>query len=38
MRADELEEQGDLGGARNWKLIVHRIGELLARTSSAAIQ
>jgi hypothetical protein len=29
MRADELMEQADLDGARNWRLIVHRIDELL---------
>ena len=30
MRADELLENGDLDGARHWRLIVHRINELLA--------
>lgn len=29
MRADELMEQADLDGAQNWRLIVHRINELL---------
>lgn len=29
MRADELEQGGDLDGARNWRLIVHRVQELL---------
>ncbi len=29
MRADELLEQADLDGAQNWRLIVHRIHELL---------
>jgi hypothetical protein len=29
MRADELMEQADLDGAYNWRLIVHRINQLL---------
>lgn len=29
MRADELMEQADLDGAQNWRLILHRINELL---------
>ena len=29
MRADELMEQADLDGAHNWRLIVHRINQLL---------
>lgn len=29
MRADELLEGGDLNGAKNWRLIVHRINQLL---------
>ena len=31
MRADELLERGDLDGARAWRLIVHRINELIAK-------
>jgi hypothetical protein len=34
MRADELLESGDRDGARNWRLIVHRINLLLAEQSS----
>ncbi len=30
MKADELLERTDLDGARTWRLIVHRINELLA--------
>ena len=30
MRADELLEKADLDGAAHWRLIVHRINELLA--------
>lgn len=30
MRADELSEGGDDDGAQHWRLIVHRINELLA--------
>jgi hypothetical protein len=33
MRADELLERSDLEGARTWRLIVHRISELLAEPS-----
>ncbi len=29
MRADELLEAGDLDGSKNWRLIIHRINELL---------
>ena len=29
MRADELNDQGALDGARNWQLIVHYINQLL---------
>jgi hypothetical protein len=29
MRADDLMEQADLDGAQNWRLIVHRINQLL---------
>ncbi|MDQ3483213.1 MAG: hypothetical protein M3448_07410 [Pseudomonadota bacterium] len=29
MRADELMEAADLDGAHNWRLIVHRINQLL---------
>jgi hypothetical protein len=29
IRADELMEQADLDGAYNWRLIVHRINQLL---------
>ena len=38
MRADELAEQADLQGARNWRLIVDRIGQLLAQPGSAGVQ
>ena len=31
MRADELLEQGDLDGAQNWRLIVHRINQPIAQ-------
>lgn len=34
MRADELMERGDLDGARHWRLIVHRINELLSPPGS----
>ena len=36
MRADELFEQGDDAGAVTWRLIVHRINELLVDRSTAA--
>jgi hypothetical protein len=29
MRADDLMAQADLDGAQNWRLIVHRINQLL---------
>jgi hypothetical protein len=38
MRADELEARCDLDGARNWRLIVDRIGQLLAKPSSQVAQ
>jgi hypothetical protein len=38
MRADALDARCDLDGARNWRLIVDRIGQLLAGSSSAAVQ
>ncbi len=31
MRADELLENGDYDGARNWRLIVHRINQLITQ-------
>lgn len=31
MRADELLEHGNLDGARTWRLIVHRINQLIAQ-------
>lgn len=34
MRADELLEQRDEEGARTWRLIVHRISELLASSGT----
>ena len=37
MRADELGARCDLVGACNWRLIVDRIGQLLA-PGSAAVQ
>ena len=33
MRADKLMEKGDLDGARNWRLIVDRINQLLTPKS-----
>jgi hypothetical protein len=36
MRADALMGEGDLDGARNWRLIVKRINDLLARPAGAA--
>ena len=36
MRADDLLEKGDLDGARNWRLIVKRVNELLADPGSPA--
>jgi len=38
MRADELAARCDLDGSRNWRLIVDRIGQLLAPTSSTGVQ
>jgi len=38
MRADELDARCDLDGARNWRLIVDRIGQLLARPTSPMVQ
>ena len=35
MRADELLEESDLDGARNWLLIIDRIEQLLARPEGA---
>lgn len=35
MRADELFEQGDEDGARTWRLIVDRIGQLLNEANGA---
>lgn len=35
MKADALLEQGDGAGAANWRLIVHRINELLKEPSGA---
>jgi hypothetical protein len=29
MRADELSKASDLDGSRNWRLIVHRINQLI---------
>jgi hypothetical protein len=34
MRADELLEDADLDGSRNWRLIVDRINKLLAEGST----
>ena len=31
MRAEELMEQRVLDGARNWRLIVHQINQLIAQ-------
>jgi hypothetical protein len=31
MRADKLLEQGELDGAANWRMIVTRINQLLAK-------
>jgi hypothetical protein len=31
MRADKLLEEGEIDGAANWRLIVTRINQLLAR-------
>ena len=36
MRADKLLERGDMQGAQQWRLIVHRINELLATPGTAA--
>lgn len=33
MRADKLMEDGELDGARTWRLIVHRVEELLREPS-----
>jgi hypothetical protein len=35
MRADKLLEAGDMDGATNWRAIVTRINELLAKPSGA---
>lgn len=35
MRADKLLKKGDLDGARNWRLIVSRINELLTPSEGA---
>ena len=32
MRADELDAECDIDGARNWRLIVDRIGQLLKQS------
>ena len=34
MRADELDADCDIDGARNWRLIVDRIGQLLKQSNS----
>jgi len=36
MKADALLERGDLEGAQHWRLIVHRIIELLKGPSGSA--
>ena len=33
LKADEMMERSDLDGARTWRLIVHRINELLEKPS-----
>ena len=38
MRADDLEARGELDGAKNWRLIVHKIGELLAGSAIVTVQ
>jgi hypothetical protein len=35
MRADKLLEEGEIDGAANWRLIVTRINQLLARPPGA---
>lgn len=36
MKADEMLERSDVDGARTWRLIVHRINEMLARSRGQA--
>jgi hypothetical protein len=35
LRADKLLEAGDIDGSANWRAIIHRINELLAKPAGA---
>ncbi len=35
IRADKLLEAGDIDGSANWRAIIHRINELLAKPQGA---